>query len=129
MKRGELWCFKKMINGQRFVVSTRFADRKSAERRASDIDHDIRAGIHGWKSTIPSFEEWWAIYKKTYTPLKSARNRDANIVAISSPLRRETARRDHEVGHRPVSELPESSDDGDTWTQEAEEDLGEHGPA
>ena len=31
MKRGELWYFKKMINVQRFVVSTGFADRKSAE--------------------------------------------------------------------------------------------------
>lgn len=85
MKRGELWYFKKMINGQRFVVSTGFADRKSAERRASDIEHDIRAGIHGWKSTIPSFAEWWAIYKKTYTPLKAARNRDAQIVAHFLP--------------------------------------------
>jgi len=85
MKRGEVWYLKKMINGQRFVVSTGFADRKSAERRASDIEHDIRAGIHGWKSTIPSFAEWWAIYKKTYTPLKSARNRDAQIVAHFLP--------------------------------------------
>jgi len=85
MKRGELWYFKKMINGQRFVVSTGFADRKSAERRASDIEHDIRAGVYGWKSTIPSFAEWWAIYKKTYTPMKSSRNRDANIVAHFLP--------------------------------------------
>ena len=45
--------------------STGFADRKSAERRASEIEHDIRAGIHGWKSTIPSFAEWWAVYHKT----------------------------------------------------------------
>ena len=37
------------------------ADRKWAERRASEIEHDIRVGIHGWKSTIPSFAEWWAI--------------------------------------------------------------------
>ena len=85
MKRGELWYFKKMINGQRFVVSTGFADRKSAERRASDIEHDIRAGVYGWKSTIPSFAEWWAIYKKTYTPMKSSRNRDSDIVAHFLP--------------------------------------------
>ena len=62
-----------------------FADRKSAERRAVEIEHDIRAGIHGWKSTIPSFAEWWAVYRKTYTPLKSARNRDAQIVAHFLP--------------------------------------------
>jgi integrase len=85
MKRGELWYFKKMINGQRFVVSTGYADRKSAERRASDIEHDIWAGVHGWKSSIPSFAEWWAIYRKTYTPLKSAKNRDAQIVAHFLP--------------------------------------------
>ena len=66
MKRGEVWYLKKMINGQRFVVSTGFADRKSAERRASDIEHDIRAGVHGWKSTVPSFAEWWTVYKKVY---------------------------------------------------------------
>ena len=56
-----------------------------AERRAAEIEHEIRAGIHGWKSTIPSFAEWWAVYRKTYTPLKSARNRDAQIVAHFLP--------------------------------------------
>ena len=45
----------------------------------------IRAGVHGWKSTISSFAEWWAVYRKTYTPLKSARNRDAQIVAHFLP--------------------------------------------
>ncbi len=98
MKRGEVWYLKKMINGQRFVVSTGFADRKSAERRASEIEHDIRAGIHGWKSTIPSFAEWWGIYKKTYTPMKSARNRDANIVAHFLP----------HFGARPLDEITKS---------------------
>jgi integrase len=70
---------------QRYRESTGFADKKSAERRAVEIEHDIRAGIHGWKSTIPSFAEWWAVYRKTYTPLKSARNRDAQIVAHFLP--------------------------------------------
>ena len=113
MKRGEVWYLKRMINGQRFVVSTGFADRKSAERRASDIEHDIRAGIHGWKSTIPSFAEWWAIYKKTYTPLKSARNRDANIVAHFLP--HFGAKRLDEITksrHRPLPDLPAGTDDG-----------------
>lgn len=98
MKRGEVWYLKRMINGQRFVVSTGFADRKSAERRASEIEHDIRAGIHGWKSTIPSFAEWWTIYKKTYTPMKSARSRDANIVAHFLP----------HFGARPLDEITKS---------------------
>ena len=80
-KRGEIWYFTKRINGQRFRESTGFADKKSAERRAVEIEHEIRAGVHGWKSTIPSFAEWWAVYRETYTPLKSARNRDAQIVA------------------------------------------------
>jgi len=84
-KRGEIWYFTKRINGQRFRESTGFADKKSAERRAVEIEHDIRAGVHGWKSTIPSFAEWWAVYHKTYTPLKSARNRDAQIVAHFLP--------------------------------------------
>jgi len=85
LKRGEVWYFTKRINGQRFRVSTGFADRKSAERRAAEIEVDIRSGIHGWKSTMPSFAEWWAVYRKTYTPQKSARNRDAQIVAHFLP--------------------------------------------
>ena len=79
-KRGGIWYFRKMINGRLFRESTGFADRKAAERRANEIELDIRAGVHGWKSTIPSFAEWWDVYRKTYTPLKSARNRDAQIV-------------------------------------------------
>src|SRR3954453_5338208 len=51
------------INGQLFRESTGFADKKSAERRASEIEHDIRAAIEGWKSTIPSFADWWAVYR------------------------------------------------------------------
>ncbi len=85
-KRGEIWYFSKRIGGRRFRVSTGYADRKSAERRASDIEHEIRAGIHGWKSTIPSFAQWWAVYRKTYTPQKSASRRDAQIVAHFLPL-------------------------------------------
>ena len=75
-KRGGIWYFRKMINGRLFRESTGFADRKAAERRANEIELDIRAGVHGWKSTIPSFAEWWDVYRKTYTPLKSARKRD-----------------------------------------------------
>ena len=84
-KRGGVWYFRKMINGRLFRESTGFADKKAAERRANEIELDIRAGVHGWKSTIPSFAEWWAVYRKTYTPLKSARNRDAQIVAHFLP--------------------------------------------
>jgi integrase/recombinase XerD len=84
-RRGEIWYFTKRINGERYRESTGFADRKSAERRAAEIEHHIRAGIHGWRSTIPTFAEWWAIYQKTYTPLKSSRNRDVQIVAHFLP--------------------------------------------
>ena len=84
-KRGGIWYFRKMINGRLFRESTGFADRKAAERRANEIELDIRAGVHGWKSTIPSFAEWWDVYRKTYTPLKSARTRDAQIVAHCLP--------------------------------------------
>jgi integrase len=84
-KRGGIWYFRKMINGRLFRESTGFADRKAAERRANEIELDIRAGVHGWKSTIPSFAEWWDVYRKTYTPLKSARNRDVQIVAHFLP--------------------------------------------
>lgn len=51
-----------------------------------EIEHDIRSGILGWKSTIPSFAEWWTVYRATYTPTKSSKNRDAQIVAHFLPL-------------------------------------------
>ena len=112
VKRGGVWYLRKMINGQLFRESTGFADKKAAERRANEIELDIRAGVHGWKSTIPSFAEWWAVYRKTYTPLKSARNRDAQIVAHFLPhFGAQAARRDHEVRHRPLPEPAADADD------------------
>jgi hypothetical protein len=84
-KRGGIWYFRKQINGRLYRESTGFADKKAAERCATEIELDIRAGIHGWKNTIPSFAEWWVVYRETYTPLKSARNRDAQIVAHFLP--------------------------------------------
>ena len=54
--------------------------------------------MHGWKSTIPSFAEWWAVYRKTYTPLTSARNRDAQIVAHFLP----------HFGAKPLDEITKS---------------------
>lgn len=98
VKRGGVWYLRKMINGQVYRESTGFADRKAAERRANEIELDIRAGVHGWKSTIPSFAEWWAVYRKTYTPLKSAKNRDAQIVAHFLP----------HFGARPLDEITKS---------------------
>jgi len=77
MRRGELWYFKKMINGQRFVVSTGFADR-SRRSAASDIEHDIRAGVYGWKSTIPSFAEWTTGYQFRDGYLKKSGNSISN---------------------------------------------------
>src|SRR5687768_10815780 len=85
MKRGGIWYFAKRIDGERYRVSTGFADRRSAERRAVEIEHDIRTGIHGWRNTTPTFAQWWAIYRTTYTPLKSTRNRDEHIVAHFLP--------------------------------------------
>jgi hypothetical protein len=98
VKRGGVWYLRKMINGQVYRESTGFADRKAAERRANEIELDIRAGVHGWKSTIPSFAEWWTVYRKTYTPLKSAKNRDAQIVAHFLP----------HFGARPLDEITKS---------------------
>jgi len=53
-KRGGIWYFRKMINGRLFRESTGFADRQAAERRANEIELDIRADARGWKSTITS---------------------------------------------------------------------------
>jgi hypothetical protein len=80
-ERGDTWHLVKGINGQRYRVSTGFADKKSAERRAVAFEHDIRSGILGWKGTIPRFAEWWTVYRATFTPTKSSKNRDAQIDA------------------------------------------------
>jgi excisionase family DNA binding protein len=98
VKRGGVWYLRKMINGRVFRESTGFADKKAAERRANEIELDIRAGVHGCKSTISSFAEWWTVYRKTYTPLKSARNRDAQIVAHFLP----------HFGARPLDQITKS---------------------
>ena len=125
-KRGEIWYFTKRINGQRYRESTGFADKKSAERRAVEIEHDIRAGIHGWKSTIPSFAEWWAVYRKTYTPLKSARNRDAQIVAHFLP---HSARRLDEITKSDIVRhlnVRRTAEDRQSRTQEPTSCVREH---
>ena len=84
-KRGGIWYFRKRstVSCSASPPGSRTRSPPNGARR--EIEHDIRAGIHGWKSTIPSFAEWWAVYRKTYTPLKSARNRDAQIVAHFLP--------------------------------------------
>jgi integrase len=85
MKRGEVWYFKKMINGRRFRRSTRLGDRKLAELCAADLEHEIRSQLRTGESKLPSFATWWGIYMKTYTPLKSSKVRDLTIVAHFVP--------------------------------------------
>ena len=85
VKRVGIWYFVKRINGRRHRVSTGFRDPKSAERRASEIEYDIRAGILGWRSTVPTFADWWKIYQKAYTAMKACPSRDEDMVAHFLP--------------------------------------------
>lgn len=48
-KRGGIWYFRKQINGRLFRESTGFADKKAAERRANEIELDIRNPFRGIK--------------------------------------------------------------------------------
>jgi hypothetical protein len=73
--------FVKRINGRRYRVSTGFADPKSAERRVSEIEYEIRAGILGWRSTVATFADWWKVYRKTYMAMKACPRCDDDMVA------------------------------------------------
>ena len=56
-------------------------------------------------------------------------SRRADRRALPSTLRRETARRDHEVGHRPLPEPSADADDRKPGTQEPAPRIGKHGSA
>jgi integrase len=84
-QRGGVWWFVKKIKGHRYRKSTEIpigtkAQREAAERRASEIELQIRSGEFGWTKDVPTLGEWWATYEETYTSRKGAPERDRQVM-------------------------------------------------
>ena len=91
------------INGQVYRESTGFADKKAAERRANEIELDIPRGLYTplEEAPIPSASLKMVgrvSQRRTRRWSRGPRMRDAqNRRALPAGVRREAARRDHEV--------------------------------
>lgn len=84
--RGGVWYLVKKINGRRFRITTGFpvatkAAKESAKRRATEIELEIRSGVHGWSKDVPTVKDYWTkTYRPTYTVKKSAPGRDDQVM-------------------------------------------------
>ena len=67
-------------------VSTGFRDRKAAERRAAEIEVQIRSGHYGWtRAPVLTFGQWARTYLKRYTARKRSGRRGRQILAHVLP--------------------------------------------
>lgn len=57
-RRGDKWYWRAMIEGKLYRRSTGFRDLKSALRRASDFERDVRAGVTWGEKPVPVFDHW-----------------------------------------------------------------------
>lgn len=97
--RNGIWVFRKEINGQEYRRSTGFRDRRAAERRAAELEVEIRNGTLGWTAPPPvTFGEWVKTYESSYGRLKRSEARDAQILAHVLPV----------WGRRPVAGIAKS---------------------
>ena len=130
MKRGERLVPPKMINGQRVSrvdrVRRQEVGRTTRQRRSSSTS---APACTGGRARSRASLNGGPMYKKTYTPLKSARNRDAQIVAHFLP----------HFGAKPLDEITKSDIvrylnlrrtqmTGNPGAQEPPPRVGEHGP-
>jgi site-specific recombinase XerD len=91
--RGGVWYFVKKIKGSKlpfrrstgFPVATK-QTKEAALRRATEIELEIRAGLHGWTKDVPTVKEYWTkTYRPTYTLRKRAPQRDDQVMAHALP--------------------------------------------
>jgi integrase len=91
-KRNGRWIFVQKIGGKLHRVSTGYpvatkASKEAAARRATEIELDIRARVHGWTKDVPMVERYWtATYRPTYTLQKRAPQRDDQVMAHALPF-------------------------------------------
>ena len=84
-RRTGIWVFRMKKGGKDWRVSTGFKDRKTAMRRAAEIEVQIRSGLHGWTRNVVAFGPWSATYLERYTPRKRDGRRDGQILATCCP--------------------------------------------
>lgn len=90
-KRGRVWYAVGEIKGRLYRLSTGIpvgtrAQKESAERRAAELDLQIRSGAFGWSKNVPTLGSWWSTYEKVYSSQKSAPERDRQIMAHALPF-------------------------------------------
>jgi integrase len=84
--RNGIYVFRKEINGKKYKRSTGFRDRRAAERRAAEIEVEVRNGQAGWTAAPPlSFQQWVQTYERSYGRRKRSERRDAQILAHVLP--------------------------------------------
>jgi integrase len=85
-QRNGVWIFRKEVDGRDWRVSTGFRDRRAAERRAAEIEVEVRSRGHGW---IPrpavTFGHWARTYNRSYGQTKRSKDRDSQILAHIQP--------------------------------------------
>ena len=84
-RRGNVWTFRKEIDGKEYRVSTRCRDRKLAEKVALQIDRDIQLGRFGL-NLPPTFGRFAADYLvAVVSPRKKRGCRDLQIIGHVLP--------------------------------------------
>ena len=84
-RRGDIYYFRRRIDGKLYRVSTGFSDLRAAQRRAVELEYEIRSGLRGWRKQTVSFQAWAETYLKTHTVRKRRGQRDHQILAHVLP--------------------------------------------
>lgn len=69
--RGEVWWWRGKVRGTRYWRSTECRDFESAQRRAIDIQRELRDVGFGWRQNVPTWDEWLKTYQKTHEAQKA----------------------------------------------------------
>lgn len=78
-RQGADWYFTKRLKGRRFCVSLGASDLRTAQARAAETEHDIRAGLSGWRN-VPRLAAWWDVYRTAYKPAQVKHPRAARVI-------------------------------------------------
>jgi integrase len=85
--RNGIYTFRKMIDGKQYCRSTGFRDLALAERRAMEIEIEIRKEGLGWtKPPVVTFKQWTDRYARSYGLRKRTARRDRDILGHALPL-------------------------------------------
>jgi hypothetical protein len=72
--RNGVYILRKLIDGREYRRSTGFRDRKAAERRAVEIELEIRKEGMGWTPPpVVTFKQWVERYRRRCGPANQAR--------------------------------------------------------